>query len=275
MNSYGSWNFGISNLKSSKMNRQQIIVVASAVALFFILYFGCDVQSKEQKSFETARALTGTTLDMTAVIKEANKSLSPTQATEIQSLTQKSESSKDPSVLKQLSAAWHNAGHDEVAAHYAEQVAELDKTDEAWSIAGANYYLALQKAEDKALRDFCANQAIKAFQNAASLNPTKLEHRINLALCYTENPPQDNPMKGILLLRELDAQNPENVAVNSQLARLAIKTGQYDKAISRLEKVLTKEPNNGKLYCLLADAYSGAHNPKATEAAQKCQSLSK
>ncbi len=257
------------------MNRQQITLVASAVALFFILYFGCDVQSKEQKTFETARALTGATLDMATVIKEANKGLNPTQATEIQSLTQKSESAKDPSVLKQLSAAWHNAGHEEVAAHYAEQVAELDKTDEAWSIAGANYYLALQKADDMSVREFCANQAVKAFQNAASLNPTKLEHRINLALCYTENPPKDNPMKGILLLRELDAQNPENVAVNTQLARLAIKTGQYDKAIARLEKVITKEPNNGKLYCLLADAYDGAHNPKANEAAQKCQSLSK
>lgn len=257
------------------MNRQQIIVVASALALFFILYFGCDVQSKEQKTIETARVLTGTTMDMAAVMKEATQSLSPAQASEIQSLTQKNEAAKDPSVLKQLSAAWHNAGHDEVAAHYAEQVAELDKTDEAWSIAGANYYLALQKAEDKSLRDFCVNQAVKAFQNAASLNPTKLEHRINLALCYTENPPQDNPMKGILLLRELDTQNPENVAVNFQLARLAIKTGQFDRAIVRLEKVLAKEPNNGKLACLLADAYAGANNPKAAEATQKCQSLSK
>ncbi len=257
------------------MNRQQITLVASAVALFFILYFGCDVQSKEQKSFETARTLAGTSIDMASVIKEANKSLNATQITEIQGLTQKSESAKDPSVLKQLSAAWHNAGHDEIAAYYAEQIAELEKTDEAWSIAGANYYLALQKAEDKSLRDFCANQAVKAFQNAASLNPTKLEYRINLALCYTENPPQDNPMKGILLLRELDTQNPENVAVNAQLARLAIKTGQFDRAIGRLEKVLIKEPNNGKLYCLLADAYAGANNPKATEATQKCQSLSK
>ncbi len=257
------------------MNRQQIILVASAVALFFILYFGCNVQSKEQQALDTARVLSGATFDMASVIKDANKTLNPAQATEIQSLTQKSADSKDPSVLKQLSAAWHNAGHDDVAAHYAEQVAELDKTDEAWSIAGANYYLALQKAEDKSLRDFCSSQAAKAFQNAASLNPTKLEHRINLALCYTENPPQDNPMKGILLLRELDAQNPENIAVNSQLARLAIKTGQFDKAIARLEKVLTKEPNNGKLACLLAEAYTGANNPKAAEANQRCQSLSK
>ena len=257
------------------MNRQQIIVVASAVALFFTLYFGCDVKSKEQKSLDVARVLTGATLDMATVKKEAIKALKPAQINEIESLTQKAEASKDPSVLKPLSAAWHNAGHDEIAAHYAEQIAEIEKTDEAWSIAGANYYLALQKTEDKTLRDFCSSQAAKAFQNAASLNPTKVEHRINLALCYTENPQQDNPMKGILLLRELDAQNPENIAVNTQLARLAIQTGQFDKAIGRLEKVLVKEPNNGKLACLLADAYSGANNPKAAEAKQKCQSLSK
>lgn len=257
------------------MNRQQIIAIASALVLFFVLYFGCDVQSKEQQTIETARALTGTTLDIATLIKEATQSLKPAQATDIQSLTQKSETAKDPSVLKQLSAAWHNAGHDEVAAHYAEQVAELEKTDEAWSIAGANYYLALQKAEDKPLRDFCTNQATKAFQNAASLNPAKLEHRINLALCYTENPPQDNPMKGILLLRELDAQNPDNVAVNYQLARLAIKTKQFDRAIGRLEKMVTIEPNNAKVVCLLAEAYAGANNPKATEMTQKCESLSK
>ena len=116
------------------MNRQQITLIASAVALFFILYFGCDVQSKEQKTFETARALTGATLDMATVIKEANKGLNPTQATEIQLLTQKSESAKDPSVLKQVSAAWHNVGHDEIAASYAEQVAEIEKTEESWEI---------------------------------------------------------------------------------------------------------------------------------------------
>ena len=82
-------------------------------------------------------------------------------------------------------------------------------------------------------------------------------------------------MKGILLLRELDAQNPENIAVNSQLARLAIKTGQFDKAIGRLEKVLVKEPNNSKLICLLAEAYSGANNPKAAAMTEKCNSFPK
>jgi thioredoxin-like negative regulator of GroEL len=252
------------------MNKQQLIVIASAAALFFTLYFGCDVKNREQKAIETNRVLAPVTLDIKDRIEHALESLAPAQKADIQALTEKIEKG-GPSVLKQLSGAWHNNGHDEIAAHYAEEVAKKENTDEAWSIAGANYYLGIQQSEDKDVRDFCRDKAVDAFQSAASLNPTKLEHRINLALCYTENPVQDNPMKGILMLRELDTQNPENVAVNVQLARLAIKTGQYDKAVGRLEKIIVKETNNPKVICLLAEAYEGAKNPKAGEMKAKCQ----
>jgi predicted negative regulator of RcsB-dependent stress response len=252
------------------MNRAQIILIFSAIGLFFILYFGCDVKSQEQKKAATSTALTLENLNPTTLIEQATAALTTEQRTEIQPLTEKVTTESTPSVLKQLSAAWHNAGHDEVASIYAQRVAEAEKTDESWSIAGANFYLALQKATDPNLREFCSKRAAEAFQNAASLNPTKLEHRLNLALCFVENPPADNPMKGILQLRELDSQNPDNIIVNLQLARLAIKTGQFDKAIARLEKTLPKDPNNRKLVCLLADAYAGKGDTRAAEWKLKC-----
>jgi predicted Zn-dependent protease len=92
-----------------------------------------------------------------------------------------------------------------------------------------------------------------------------------MALCYTEHPLADEPMKGILLLRELDAANPNHVGVNLQLARLSIKTGQFDKAIVRLERVLAIEPNSQQANCLAADAYKGAGDAtKAAAATKKC-----
>ena len=112
-----------------------------------------------------------------------------------------------------------------------------------------------------------------AFQNAASLNPTNIEHTINLALCYTENPPADNPMKGTLLLLNLEKANSGNIPVNIQLARLGIKTGQFDKAIARLEKILAKEPDNKRAVCLLAEAYSKSNNAKSAELVRKCEML--
>jgi tetratricopeptide (TPR) repeat protein len=257
------------------MNKQQLILIGSAVALFFILYFGCDTKTKEQKAITQSRALSIETLDIKAYAAETLEHLTdPTQKINIQSLTQKAEGN-DPSVLKQLSAAWHDAGHDPIAAWYAEQIATTEKTDEAWSIAGANFYLALQKSKEDNIRDYCTQHAVDAFQNAVSLNPTKIEHKINLALCYTENPPKDNPMKGTLLLLDLEKQNAGNIPVNLQLARLGIRTGQYDKAIARLERILTAEPNNGKAICLLADAYTGANNPKAADMGKRCKDLMK
>jgi Flp pilus assembly protein TadD len=256
------------------MNRQHFIAIGGAIALFFLLYFGCDVKSKEQKAVATARTLTTDILAPETLIEQATKELDAAQRAQVQAMSSKADAEKTPASLEAASKAWYEAGHAEVAAIYAERVAEADKTDERWAIAGSNYYLALQKAADPTLREFCSRKAVSCFQNAASLNPSKIEHRLNMALVFTENPPADNPMKGILQLRELDGQNPNNATINFQLARLAIKTGQFERAIDRLEKILTKEPNNGRLLCLLADAYAGANSPKAGEAAKKCQAVS-
>jgi predicted Zn-dependent protease len=256
------------------MNKQQIIVVGSAIALFFILYFGCDTKTREQKAITQSRTLSMQSLDIKALAAETVGKLDASQKATIQNLTQKAESAT-PSVLKELSAAWHDAGHDHIAAWYAEQVAAVEKTDEAWSVAGANFYLALQKSSDDNIRQYSSQHAVEAFQNALSLNPSKIEHKINLALCYTENPPKDNPMKGTLMLLDLEKQNSGNVLVNLQLARLGIRTGQFDKAIARLERILTVEPTNGKAICLLADAYTGANNPKAAQMGQRCSQLMK
>ncbi len=252
------------------MNRSIIATIIGFVALFFILYFGCDVRTHEQKKSIASRDVSPETFDFDKLRENAFNKLNDTFRLRIQNLS--AGNALTPSALKGLSSTWHNAGSDEIAAHYAEEVAGLEKTDEAWSIAGGNFYLAAQKnSADKALHTYCLQHAADAFQNAASINPTRWEHRLNMALCYTENPPQDNPMRGILLLRDLDKEHPENVSINCNLARLAIKTGQFDRAIERLEKILPKNPTEKKIICLLADAYTGKNDPKSATFAKKCQ----
>jgi uncharacterized protein HemY len=92
---------------------------------------------------------------------------------------------------------------------------------------------------------------------------------------YAENPPQDNPMKGVMMLVELNKQFPENVSVLAQLGRLAIKTGQWEKAIERLEQALAIEPENSFAVCLLAQAYEGSGNQEqAGIFFAKCEELS-
>jgi tetratricopeptide (TPR) repeat protein len=53
-----------------------------------------------------------------------------------------------------------------------------------------------------------------------------------------------NPMEGITILRELVSKDPNNVDAQYFLGEFSVKSGQYDKAISRLEKVLELRPED-------------------------------
>jgi len=99
-----------------------------------------------------------------------------------------------------------------------------------------------------------------------------VEHQVNLALVYAENPPADNPMKAVLLLRDLEKKHPDNASVYNALGRLAIKTGQWERAIERLEKARSLDPKNPNTPCLLSRAYDGAGQAdKAAEFAKLCK----
>ncbi|MBL7776194.1 MAG: tetratricopeptide repeat protein, partial [Saprospiraceae bacterium] len=230
----------------------------------------------DQKTLDQSRSIKGESASLEVLEADARAHLDAGQQARLQELEQQiSAATSDTartSALKQLSGWWYAQGQRAIAGGLAEQVAELENTAAAWSVAGATFFQALQGEQDKARRDFCAGRAIRAFESAVSLQPEQVEHRVNLALVYAENPPADNPMKAVLLLRELEQKHPESPAVYNALGRLAIKTGQWEKAIQRLEKAWSIDPQNPNTPCLLAMAYEGAGQAeKAAEFAGRCQ----
>ena len=124
------------------------------------------------------------------------------------------------------------------------KVAELENTEQAWSIAGTTMTLGLKNADQEKIKKFCSKNAIKAFENAISMDPENVQHRTNLAICYAEYPSQDNPMQGIMMLLDLNKKHPDNVGVLITLARFGMQTGQFEKVQGRLQKVLSLEPDN-------------------------------
>lgn len=261
------------------MNKLQWIVIGAGAALFFVLYFGCDTQNDTFKAIEQSRALSTEATDLNSLIAAAAPTLSAAQATEARDLEQKLENSTSDStkveVLKQLSGKWYEWQQPAIAGTYAQNVAELLNDEKSWSVAGTTYAICLQTSQDEPTRSYCMNRAVKAFENAISINPGNTAHRVNLALCYTEILPQGEPMKGILMLRELNQQEPDNVLVLNSLARLAIKTGQFDRAKERLERVVTLESNNVNAVCMLSQVYTELkETDKATEFTKRCETIS-
>jgi len=257
------------------MSKAQYLALLGALALFLGLYFGFDTKTGKQKTTEQSRALTAESTSFETLLSDAKTHLSADQASKVMELEQKVEKSASDeeraAALKRLSGLWYRFGQIPVAGGFAEQVAEMENADTAWSVAGATYYEGLVGAQDPVIRRFCADRAVKAFESAASLNPQKVDYRVNLALVYAENPPPNNPMQAVMMLRDLESKHPESPAVYNALGRLAIKTGQWSRAVERLEKAWSLDKTNPNTPCLLAKAYEGAGNSeKANEFAGIC-----
>ncbi|MGB4840155.1 MAG: tetratricopeptide repeat protein [Saprospiraceae bacterium] len=258
------------------MTKSQIGAIAGAVVLFFVLYLGFDTIPPKQKDLEKSRSFNLESTGVTNLIQDAQKKLTQEQISITEALNLDLEkSAKDTlkriQILKSLSGTWYEMGFPSIAGAYAEDLAFLEKTKEAWSMAGTTYAICVKSSEDAKVKDFCSKRAIKSFENAISIDPENVESRINLAICYVDNPDQGNPMKGILMLRELNSKYPENVSVLNQLGKLALQTNQTDKAIERLETAIKLDPKNQNTICLLASAYKNAGDiTKSDEYQKKC-----
>ncbi|WP_116124994.1 tetratricopeptide repeat protein [Lewinella sp. IMCC34183] len=259
------------------MRKTQWIAAGLAFVLVLLTYWGCPVRPPELDEGFAERPLQATGLQ--SLVREAHGALTPAQAATVSTLEERLQSQQDDSarveLLEQLASQWYTAGQPGISGAYAQQIAEIRNTEEAWSIAATTFSLCLRREElpDKT-RQFCALGAESAYQAAISLNPANAENRINLAVTYTDNPPPDNPMKGILMLRELEQQYPDEPRVYITLAQLAIRTNQLDRAAERLLTADRLDPGNPDVVCPLARVFENLG--RAGEAdiyARKCSEL--
>lgn len=247
------------------MLKPQLIALITSILLFLVLFFGFDTKPKEQAKIEKARAMVSESTNISILLKDAKKKLNPENAANILALETELEqvqtdSAKKIEVLKRISGSWYQLGQPGISGYFAENIAEIMKDEDSWSITGTTYSICLQNSEEEKIKDYCYGRAIKAFENAISINPENMQHQVNLALCFADKPPKDNPMKGVLMLLDLNKRDPENTTVLMTLGRMGMKTGQFEKAIGRFENVLKIEPTNKKALCLLAEAHQAIGN---------------
>jgi tetratricopeptide (TPR) repeat protein len=257
------------------MTKLQILVISLSSILVLGLYFGFDTKSSLEKKELREIEGSGINIDPKPLIEAAKKELSSYDLNELTGLENQADQAEGPErsvALQKLSGKWYRLNKPYIAGSYAEQVALEEPSGEAWSIAATTYLAGIGQAEDL-LSKGCLNKAIEALENAISLEPEQIQHRLNLALVYAERPPEDNPMKGIQMLLSLNEKNPNSVSVLNALGRLAIKTGQWDRAQQRLEKADSLEPDNRTTICLLSEVYAQQQHPRAKAIKDKCELL--
>ena len=258
------------------LSKAQLITIITFVLLLFGSYYGCETKSKGQKDLEKSRAINFEKISPRNLVKQEKEKLNSEASAFINTLEAQLKQSDADSIMKnevleRLASSWFSLGSPAVSGLYAEEIAKNRENADAWGIAGTTYLLCLKNAEDATINDFCFNRSVKALEKAISFDQDNLDHQVNLALCYVEKPLEENPMKGIMMLLDLNKTHPENISVLLQLGKLALQTNQIDRAIARFETVLEYDANNNEAHCFLADIFRQNNPEKAMFHAEYCK----
>ncbi|MCF0053035.1 tetratricopeptide repeat protein [Dyadobacter sp. LJ53] len=129
------------------------------------------------------------------------------------------------------------------AAFYAEKAALLSPSIENLVRTGDRYYEAYGFAIDDQKAKNLGAKTREYYQKALDQNPGLLAAKANMAMTYVNT---ENPMQGILMLREVIDTDPTNELALFNLGILSMRSNQYSKAADRFRQILTNNPANTK-----------------------------
>lgn len=264
------------------MNKKQLIFIGAAVVLVAALYFFGDFRGPVKKAPEQAGMRPNseehdhesdtTTLDIKSYETQCIARLDANKQSQVRDFMGAAEKLNKPESYRDLAEFWEKQKDLNLAAFYYKRGAFLENTEKSVTFAGNLFLAILQRTDKPDFRRWQAREAIEIFNKALEINPSNLDSKIALATCYTEG--TGETMKGVTLLREVTQQDSNNVSANIILGKLAIQSGQLDKAIRRLEHVLMIEPKNTEAMYFLAEAYKNQGNKaKAIELFENCKRI--
>ena len=157
-------------------------------------------------------------------------------------------------VYHQLANFWADSARIfEPWAWYMAEAARLENSEKNLTFAAQLILNNLQSDEVAERRKWKALQAKDLFERSLTINPANDSAKIGLGACYLFGEISPTPMEGILKIREVAEKDSTNTYAQMMLARGSLISGQYDKAIIRLESVNRQKPGNIDAILLLAE----------------------
>ena len=157
----------------------------------------------------------------------------------------------------ELASFWKDSAHVfEPFMYYLGEKSKLENSEKSLTFAAHLYLKQLKGVDQHALQVWMANQAADLFKQALTLNPGNDSSKIGLGSSYIFGASgASSPMEGIQTILGVVQKDPDNMYAQFMLGYGGIMTGQYDKAIERLNLVVQAEPDNTEAVFLLAEAY--------------------
>jgi len=172
----------------------------------------------------------------------------------------------------ELALKWKAAGNTNLEAYYHYQAALSENNSAELAQAGDRLFSLYRISQDTLIKNNLITFALRSLEAALERDPDNQALKVRLGSAYVEG--SQEPMKGISLLREVIAEEPENTNALIMLGRFAILSGQYDKAKERFDQVLKIDPNNAEAIYFMAITQEGLGNyEKAVELLEACKKL--
>lgn len=211
-------------------------------------------------SSSATAAGTSSTIQFSDLLSEAKQKLSPGQNDRLAALenavTRGDVKAQQIAVYHQLAGFWKDSAHaDEPYVYYTAEAAKLENSQKSLTFAARLFLDNLLVSNDARMQTWYAGNAKVLLEKALVLDPGNDSLKIGLGACYILGNISDNPMQGILPVREIATQHPDNLYAQMILGMGGKKSGQYDKAIERFSVIVKKEPANLEAIFQLAECY--------------------
>jgi len=158
--------------------------------------------------------------------------------------------------LEALADAWREHKQPLPTVYYRALAAGLDKSPEKLTFAGRSALAVLETPDvSPAGRLWAAQTAIALLSKAVEARPDVDTLQLALAVAYIDG--TGETMQGVQQLLAITRTQPQHIPANLLLGRLAVQSGQWDKAAGRFQTVLGQEPTNVEALLGLADVYRG------------------
>jgi tetratricopeptide (TPR) repeat protein len=243
------------------MNRAQILVVVSLVLLGgSIFFFGKKTVLTQEVSVDAVESTQGMSVEV--LLDIAKSSLKEEEKSNLEPISLALDTVQQPNqraaLHKSLSAFWDTKGNWGASAVHFEYAADIDKQATSYMVAGSRYQAAAEMASDTMLSSFLFRKAIETMGKAVEIEPDNLDMIADLANANVVGTPQ--PMRGIQQLLDIVTREPRHLKANVYLARLAITSGQHDKAVERFTSIIEWYPAYAEAYLGLGEAYYNLGN---------------
>ena len=242
------------------MKKSQIIVVSIALILLGSLYLWAP-RFKKSETTPNSPSTENQSVTSKSLIDGAKVNLSADQKLALLSIENQLNSSKTSrdSIFntKQLARYWADSAKRMAPyLYYTYSAALLENSEKSLTFAAQQLIDNLIAPDaPPALLSWMASNAKVLLEKALVINPNNDTATINLGACYLFGNISDNPMQGILKVKQVVDKNPHNMYGQIILALGGKKSGQFEKAIERFLIVIKEQPSNLEAMVNLAECY--------------------